>query len=143
MKDKDKKFIREVAALPDDKRPKGYSSQSVVHSRVKIEASEATPSQSVRKMSRNLSGTPKSKGKIQHLSANKSKRKIIFDSHVSPLIQKREVCIVSPESLSSKRSRSGRLVVPPLHFWRNQIPICDVDRNMIVIQEDVHVLKPS
>ncbi|KAF5737153.1 hypothetical protein HS088_TW13G00031 [Tripterygium wilfordii] len=92
-------------------------------------------------MSRNLSGTPKSKGKIQHLSANKSKRKIIFDSHVSPLIQKREVCIVSPESLSSKRSRSGRLVVPPLHFWRNQIPICDVDRNMIVIQEDVHVFE--
>ncbi|XP_038720911.1 kinetochore-associated protein KNL-2 homolog isoform X2 [Tripterygium wilfordii] len=152
MKDKDKMYVREEVELPDEKRPKGNSSQSAVRSRVKIKASEATFSQSVRQRSRNLLGTPKSKGKLrtpnskgrkQHSSANKSKRKIVFDAHVSPLTQEREVCIVSPESLSSKRSRSGRLVVPPLQFWRNQIPIYDVDRNMIGIQEDKHVLKPS
>ncbi|KAJ4972198.1 hypothetical protein NE237_005297 [Protea cynaroides] len=35
--------------------------------------------------------------------------------------------IVSPESLSCKRSKSGRLIVPPLAFWENQQVVYNAD----------------
>ncbi|GAU17420.1 hypothetical protein TSUD_232970 [Trifolium subterraneum] len=46
-------------------------------------------------------------------------------SDLSPLNKgsKQRLSTMSPESLSLKKSRSGRLLLPPLEFWRNQIPI--------------------
>ncbi|KAK3031713.1 hypothetical protein RJ639_035299 [Escallonia herrerae] len=54
----------------------------------------------------------------------KAKRKLTYES---PDTQrgKETPPIVSPESLSSKRSRSGRLLLPTLEFWRNQTAIYD------------------
>ncbi|KAI3879928.1 hypothetical protein MKW98_018167 [Papaver atlanticum] len=38
-------------------------------------------------------------------------------------------------SLSLKRSRSGRLLIPPLEFWRNELVMYDKDREITGIQE--------
>nr|GLL37001.1 uncharacterized protein LOC109182005 [Ipomoea trifida] len=44
--------------------------------------------------------------------------------------------VTSPQSLSYKRSRSGRLLLPPLKFWQNQRAIYDADRRVTGIVED-------
>ncbi|KAJ0089329.1 hypothetical protein Patl1_31919 [Pistacia atlantica] len=74
----------------------------------------------------------------------KAQRKINFDAHASPLTQERKekISIISPESLSLKRSRSGRLLLPSLHFWRNQVAVYDADRKITGIQEAVDDVKP-
>ncbi|KAK2455155.1 hypothetical protein QL285_002636 [Trifolium repens] len=55
---------------------------------------------------------------------------------------KRTLSVVSPESLSLKKSRSGRLLLPPLEFWRNQIPIYNVDHEITEIQEGSSLISP-
>ncbi|XP_061344763.1 kinetochore-associated protein KNL-2 homolog isoform X2 [Gastrolobium bilobum] len=61
---------------------------------------------------------------------------------VSPLIKggKRKISSVSPESLSFRKSRSGRLLLPPLEFWRNQIPVYNADHEITEIQEGASVV---
>nr|GMD40199.1 kinetochore-associated protein KNL-2 homolog isoform X1 [Ipomoea batatas] len=44
--------------------------------------------------------------------------------------------VTSPQSLSYKRSRSGRLLLPPLKFWQNQRAIYDADRRVTGIVKD-------
>ncbi|XP_019187546.1 PREDICTED: uncharacterized protein LOC109182005 [Ipomoea nil] len=44
--------------------------------------------------------------------------------------------VTSPQSLSYKRSRSGRLLLPPLKFWQNQRAIYDSDRRVTGIVKD-------
>ncbi|KAJ4704722.1 hypothetical protein OWV82_021591 [Melia azedarach] len=80
-----------------------------------------------------------------HSPREKARRKINFDAHASPLTPKtkEKSSVVSPESLSLKRSRSGRLLVPSLDFWRNQIAVYDADRKITGIQEGLEILKPS
>ncbi|XP_018841718.1 uncharacterized protein LOC109006787 [Juglans regia] len=51
--------------------------------------------------------------------------------------------IYSPESLSFGRSRSGRLLVPTLEFWRNQLPVYDSDRKMTGIKDELIVIGQS
>ncbi|XP_048320508.2 kinetochore-associated protein KNL-2 homolog isoform X2 [Ziziphus jujuba] len=70
-------------------------------------------------------------------SRKKPKRKLSFDTHVTPrkLEAQVNISVVSPESSSFKRSRSGRLLLPTLEFWRNQMPIYDADHKLIGIQE--------
>ncbi|KAF3449268.1 hypothetical protein FNV43_RR09996 [Rhamnella rubrinervis] len=60
-------------------------------------------------------------------SRKKTKRKLAFDTHVTPCTRREQVkiSVLSPESLSVGRSRSGRLLLPALEFWRNQMPIYD------------------
>ncbi|TXG58582.1 hypothetical protein EZV62_016411 [Acer yangbiense] len=67
-------------------------------------------------------------------SKKKARRKINFDTQASPLTQGRKENIVSPESLSLKQSRSGRLLLPSLDFWRNEIAVYDADRKITGIQ---------
>ncbi|KAG5550173.1 hypothetical protein RHGRI_015206 [Rhododendron griersonianum] len=50
---------------------------------------------------------------------------------------------VSPESSSFKRSRSGRLLLPTLEFWRNQLVIYDGDHQITGIQEGPRDVEPS
>ncbi|KAL6987564.1 hypothetical protein U1Q18_013310 [Sarracenia purpurea var. burkii] len=57
-------------------------------------------------------------------SRNKTKRKLTYESPVT-LEGADKTSIVSPESLCFKRSRSGRLLLPTLEFWRNQMAIYD------------------
>ncbi|XP_044474225.1 uncharacterized protein LOC123202381 isoform X3 [Mangifera indica] len=78
-------------------------------------------------------------------SRKKAHRKINFDIHASPLTRERKekISIISPESLSLKRSRSGRLLLPSLDFWRNQVAVYDADRKITGIQEAVDDVKPS
>ncbi|XP_014523029.1 uncharacterized protein LOC106779436 isoform X2 [Vigna radiata var. radiata] len=49
---------------------------------------------------------------------------------------------VSPESSSFRTSRSGRLLVPPLEFWRNQIPIYDADHVLKEIKDGASLISP-
>ncbi|KAL5067987.1 hypothetical protein RYX36_018874 [Vicia faba] len=55
---------------------------------------------------------------------------------------KQGLSIVSPESLSVKKSRSGRLLLPSLEFWRNEIPIYNADREIKEIQQDLTTTPP-
>ncbi|CAL5388241.1 unnamed protein product [Camellia sinensis] len=57
-------------------------------------------------------------------SSGKTKRKLTYESPVSQGGTEK-ASFISPESLSFKRSRSGRLLLPTLQFWRNQMPIYD------------------
>ncbi|RDX95307.1 Protein EMBRYO DEFECTIVE 1674, partial [Mucuna pruriens] len=62
-------------------------------------------------------------------------------SHLTKGSQQK-ISTVSPESLSFRKSRSGRLLLPPLEFWRNQIPIYNADHEITKIQEGASLLSP-
>ncbi|KAM4089743.1 hypothetical protein ACJW30_09G006300 [Castanea mollissima] len=67
----------------------------------------------------------------------KTKRNLIFDQNVSRSQEwKNKKFIVSPESLSYGRSRSGRLLLPTMEFWRNQLPVYDADRKITGIMTE-------
>ncbi|XP_030927810.1 kinetochore-associated protein KNL-2 homolog isoform X1 [Quercus lobata] len=67
----------------------------------------------------------------------KTKRNLIFDQNVSRSQElKNEKSIVTPESLSYGRSRSGRLLLPTMEFWRNQLPVYDADRKITGIMTE-------
>ncbi|XP_058753426.1 kinetochore-associated protein KNL-2 homolog isoform X2 [Vicia villosa] len=55
---------------------------------------------------------------------------------------KQGLSMVSPESLSLKKSRSGRLLLPSMEFWRNEIPIYNADRGIKEIQQDSTLTSP-
>ncbi|XP_034890234.1 kinetochore-associated protein KNL-2 homolog [Populus alba] len=93
-----------------------------------------------------LSGNSKSKEKKETIAVEKgglsmkqARRKVIFDADIREMT----TCIHSPESLNLKRSRSGRLLLPTLDFWRNQIPVYDENRNITGVQEELGVVEPS
>ncbi|XP_009787991.1 uncharacterized protein [Nicotiana sylvestris] len=66
-------------------------------------------------------------------SATKStKRKLTYET---PQKEKEAVPVISPEPSSFKRSRSGRLLLPPMEFWRNQMAIYDADRRVTAIKQ--------
>ncbi|XP_019081719.1 kinetochore-associated protein KNL-2 homolog [Vitis vinifera] len=73
-------------------------------------------------------------GERANSSGKKTKRKLDYNIQVThPSTKKRtEVSIVSPELLSLKRSRSGRLLLPSLDFWRNQKAVYDTVRDIFL-----------
>ncbi|KAM6557524.1 hypothetical protein CsatB_004543 [Cannabis sativa] len=73
------------------------------------------------------------------------KRKNFSDTAATPPLRdnKIKVSVVSPDCLSYGRSRSGRLLLPVMEFWRNQMPVYDVDRKLTGIQESIPVVVPS
>ncbi|KAL6974101.1 hypothetical protein U1Q18_028284 [Sarracenia purpurea var. burkii] len=75
-------------------------------------------------------------------SRNKTKKKLTYESPVT-LEGTDKISIVSPESLCFKRSRSGRLLLPTLEFWRNQMAIYDADRQITGIQGCLRNVEPS
>ncbi|KAF1880059.1 hypothetical protein Lal_00022188 [Lupinus albus] len=83
--------------------------------------------------------TPKIK-MTNSASAVKSPRK----GNGSPLIKAvtDKNSLVSPISSSLRKSRSGRLLLPPLEFWRNQIPVYNVDREVTEIQDGASLVSP-
>ncbi|CAA7021208.1 unnamed protein product [Microthlaspi erraticum] len=79
----------------------------------------------------------KVKEAVETLSVEKTKRKIDFDVEVTPDREEKmqKTITVSTDSVGQKRSRSGRVLVSPLEFWRDQIPVYDVDRNLTQVKE--------
>ncbi|XP_021288950.1 uncharacterized protein LOC110420100 [Herrania umbratica] len=78
-------------------------------------------------------------------SWKETRRKLDFEKVASPVSQERKgkQSVISPESLSLKCSRSGRLLLPRLEFWRNQIAVYDQTRKITGIREEADVVKPS
>ncbi|KAK7345677.1 hypothetical protein VNO77_16286 [Canavalia gladiata] len=66
------------------------------------------------------------------------------EKDVSHLFQgsNQKISSVSPASLSFRKSRSGRLLLPPLEFWRNQIPVYNADHEITEIQEGASLVSP-
>ncbi|OMO97177.1 SANT associated [Corchorus olitorius] len=64
-----------------------------------------------------------------------------FDKVANPSSKGRNV--MSPQSMSLKCSRSGRILLPPLEFWRNQIPVYDKNRSFTAIMEEADAIKQS
>ncbi|KAG7553862.1 SANT associated [Arabidopsis suecica] len=73
----------------------------------------------------------------ENLSWEKIKRKIDFDVEVTPEkeVKKQKTNAASTDSVGQKRSRSGRVLVSSLEFWRNQIPVYDMERNLIQVKD--------
>ncbi|XP_069145030.1 kinetochore-associated protein KNL-2 homolog isoform X2 [Solanum lycopersicum] len=65
-------------------------------------------------------------------STENAKRKL---SYGSPQQGKEAVRIVSPEPLSFNRSRSGRVLLPPMAFWRNQRAVYDADQSVTEVKQ--------
>ncbi|KGN54235.1 kinetochore-associated protein KNL-2 homolog [Cucumis sativus] len=81
------------------------------------------------------------KGKKERESRKKVTKKIISDSPGSGVSKntrgrKEKECLVSPECRSYGRSRSGRVLLPTMEFWRNQLPVYDSDRKLRGIREE-------
>ncbi|XP_010253234.1 PREDICTED: uncharacterized protein LOC104594582 isoform X2 [Nelumbo nucifera] len=73
------------------------------------------------------------------MSGRKTKRKL-----VSTFSQERKhSSIVSPECLSFRRSRSGRLLVPTLEFWHNEQVVYDADGQITGIQKGLPTIETS
>ncbi|KAL2992297.1 hypothetical protein AAZX31_10G041400 [Glycine max] len=62
-------------------------------------------------------------------------------SHLTKGSQQK-ISTVTPESPSFRKSRSGRLLLPPLEFWRNQIPIYNADHEITEIQDGASLISP-
>ncbi|KAJ6707312.1 MIS18-BINDING PROTEIN 1 [Salix viminalis] len=125
--------------IPTQKSVSGHSRKPKRNSGTTLDIAEAMLRAS-RKMN-TLSENSNSKEKKETLAVGKrqARRAIIFDAG----IRETTTCIHSPESLSLKRSRSGRLLLPTLDFWRNQIPVYDENRNITGVQEELGVAEPS
>ncbi|GMN67347.1 hypothetical protein TIFTF001_036403 [Ficus carica] len=79
----------------------------------------------------------------------KTERKIIYEKPVTFLLgvvidvplpspeKLAKTFAVSPECSPYGRSRSGRLLLPTMEFWRNQIPVYDSDHSITRIQGDL------
>ncbi|XP_015161463.1 mis18-binding protein 1-like isoform X1 [Solanum tuberosum] len=65
-------------------------------------------------------------------STENAKRKL---SYGSPQQGKEAVRLISPEPLSFNRSRSGRVLLPPMAFWRNQRAVYDVDQSVTEVKQ--------
>ncbi|CAK7338864.1 unnamed protein product [Dovyalis caffra] len=133
VKDKAKELISDEGKL---KRNSGRT----LRSSGKVDIAEAMLRAS--RPWKELSGNSRSKEKIETIAVEKggsstkqARRKGVFDAD----IRKVKTFIRSSESLSLKRSRSGRLLLPALDFWRNQIPVYDEtlhgehDENALVV----------
>ncbi|KAL4297618.1 hypothetical protein GQ457_12G009520 [Hibiscus cannabinus] len=75
----------------------------------------------------------------EHSPRKETQKKLDFVDVATPVSDRRKgtQSIISPESLNLKRSRSGRVLLPPMEFWRNQIPVYDQDRGITGIKEGV------
>ncbi|PWA85707.1 hypothetical protein CTI12_AA146970 [Artemisia annua] len=86
-----------------------------------------------------------SKSKRNLKSGNSAERRRIAISPKSPKTTPkakkgskdtyRSPTILSPESFSGKKSRSGRVLLPPLDFWRNQKVLYDLNRQLYGVEE--------
>ncbi|KAL2323356.1 hypothetical protein Fmac_027735 [Flemingia macrophylla] len=76
---------------------------------------------------------------IKSASAVKNQRK----KDLSHLIRgsQHKISTVSPE-FSFSKSKSGRLLLPPLEFWRNQIPIYNAAHEITEIQDGASMISP-
>ncbi|KAK7279175.1 hypothetical protein RJT34_24221 [Clitoria ternatea] len=78
------------------------------------------------------------------LTESASSVKSLQEKDVSPLVRgsKQKISSISPQSLSFRTSRSGRLLLPPLEFWRNQVPVYNADHEVTEIQEGASLVSP-
>ncbi|KAI4300126.1 hypothetical protein L6164_033538 [Bauhinia variegata] len=86
----------------------------------------------------------KSNSDRESLSGKKTSRRINFDAHVTPIKKEgqKKISTASPQLSSFKRSRSGRLLLPTMEYWRNQMPVYDADRNITEILEGSSLVSP-
>uniref|UniRef100_M4EJA5 SANTA domain-containing protein n=1 Tax=Brassica campestris TaxID=3711 RepID=M4EJA5_BRACM len=72
--------------------------------------------------------------KVKHnLSVGKTIRKIDFDQEVTP--EKDATKHNKTNSMSADSLGQKRVLVSPLEYWRNQLPVYDKDRNLIQVNE--------
>ncbi|KAA3455082.1 Inositol 1,4,5-trisphosphate receptor type 3 [Gossypium australe] len=87
--------------------------------------------------------------KLNHVKESslekETRKKLDFEEVASSVSRERKgnKSIISPESLNFKRSRSGRVLLPRMEFWRNQIPVYDQDRRITGIKEEVDDVNSS
>ncbi|KAB2066533.1 hypothetical protein ES319_A09G167500v1 [Gossypium barbadense] len=87
--------------------------------------------------------------KLNHVKESsfekETRKKLDFEEVASSVSRERKgnKSIISPDSLNFKRSRSGRVLLPRMEFWRNQIPVYDQDRRITGIKEEVDDVNSS
>ncbi|GAV62706.1 SANTA domain-containing protein [Cephalotus follicularis] len=153
VKHRKKESAPEAFGHPDEEQLKGSLSHGPIYIGKEMDSSKANPSESEGGIAKSSSKNLKRKEMKKQVAVcqecspgTKIKRKVSFDTHATPLTEgrKEKESTASPVSMGSKRSRSGRLLVPTLDFWRNQIPVYDAERNLIGIQEGLSTaVEPS
>nr|GEU39984.1 hypothetical protein [Tanacetum cinerariifolium] len=109
------------------------------------EDSHSTPTAARNEIDSQKASVTRSKSKRNLKSGNSAERRRIAISAKSPkTISKTKTGskdtykspnILSPESFSGKKSRSGRVLLPPLEFWRNQKVLYDPNRQLYGVEE--------
>ncbi|CAL2267999.1 unnamed protein product [Prunus armeniaca] len=85
-----------------------------------------------------------SDAKEENTFRKRTKTNTTFYTKENPTLEvNKKVSIASPESLNMRRSRSGRLLLPTMEFWRNQLAIYDSDRKVTGIQGGLPVVTTS
>ncbi|KAJ7972535.1 hypothetical protein O6P43_010407 [Quillaja saponaria] len=113
--------------------------ENIRHSVVKDKAITTEESSSVKTTKRRINFDTS-----ESSSVKTTKRKINVDTRASSIKKegKEKICTVSPESLSFRKSRSGRLLIPALEFWRNEMPVYDAEHKITGIQDGLHFVSP-
>ncbi|VVA22604.1 PREDICTED: EMBRYO DEFECTIVE 1674 [Prunus dulcis] len=85
-----------------------------------------------------------SDAKEENTFRKRTKTNTTFYTKENPTLEvNKKVSIASPESLNMRRSRSGRLLLPTMEFWRNQLAIYDSDRKVTGIQGGLPIVTTS
>ncbi|KAK7393308.1 hypothetical protein VNO78_21860 [Psophocarpus tetragonolobus] len=100
-----------------------------------LKSSPATPIQSKSRRQRTSHEQPVKKSASRISSTLSPKTDGCYKKKRVTIETKQNILIGSPQSLSFRKSRSGRLLLPPLEFWRNQIPIYNADHELTEIQD--------
>ncbi|PWA35040.1 SANT associated [Artemisia annua] len=128
------KSARTISKAEKKKKRKGRSSSSYSEGtcnaaaavRQGMDSKEAIKTR--RKSKRNLTFESLAERKLIAISPESAKT-------ISKTKKGSKVIILSPESFGGKKSRSGRVLLPRLEFWRNQKVLYDPDRKVCGIEE--------
>ncbi|XP_024189265.1 uncharacterized protein LOC112193374 isoform X1 [Rosa chinensis] len=124
---------RKVSSLDGSKKRMSSPPTLEVNSKKAVSLSTSKVNTKKRKISPStLEVSKKNKSSPSTLEVNKKKEASLSTPKVNT-----KTSIISPESMSAGRSRSGRLQLPPLEFWRNQSAVYDKDHGVIGIQEEL------
>ncbi|PWA85712.1 SANT associated [Artemisia annua] len=128
------KSARTISKAEKKKKRKGRSSSpysegtcnAAAAVRQGMDSQEAI--KTLRKSKRNLTSESLAERKLIAISPESAKT-------ISKAKKGSKVIILSPESFGGRKSRSGRVLLPRLEFWRNQKVLYDPDRKVCGIEE--------
>ncbi|KAF7811869.1 kinetochore-associated protein KNL-2-like protein isoform X2 [Senna tora] len=116
---------KRLLARPRMTKPERNTTKSV-SSDPKRKLMKSTSADPKRKMTKSISSGHKER-KTKSISADPADESLSVRRCNNNFETPEKLSRVSSDSMNFKRSRSGRPLLPPLEFWRNQMPVYDAD----------------